>query len=51
MIKEAGGSGQNHGEYRHLSQVGVREDSVLGSAEDRGQEKLGGGLCLLTKPV
>ena len=52
VMKEAGGSGQNHGEYQHLSQVGVKEDSVLwGSAEDGGQEKLGGGRCLLTKPV
>lgn len=41
MIKsQAGGSGQNHGEYQQLNEVGVEEQRCLvGSWEDSGQEK------------
>lgn len=44
MTKEAGGSGQNHGEYQRLNEVGVEEhrDVLWKVGEGSGQEKKGG---------
>lgn len=41
VIKEAGGSGQNRGEYQHLSWVGVKEHRgvLWGFGEDSGPER------------